>query len=81
MNTNTGEILRLKQVLADLKEIPAGFKFVPDELAEEAEDVLQGLDSAVADLTKDTPLTRWAKHDRNKNRRKMQKASKRRNRA
>ena len=70
--------------------ILAGFKPVPDDLTDEAEKVLQGRDRAFADLTQDTPLTRWARQDREtratvnahreRNKKSMRKASKRRNR-
>lgn len=107
MNTDTGEILRMKNILKDALTsgeleiingsgdvepvgIPDGFKPVPDDLTEEAEKVLQGRDRAFADLSKDTPLTRWARQDResratvnahrDRNKKSMQKASKRRNR-
>jgi len=102
MNTDTGEILRMKSLLTDLDVIKemiegsgdpepvgilAGFKQVPYDLTEEAEKVLQGRDRAFADLTQDTPLTRWAKQDRatvnahrERNKKSMRKASKRRNR-
>lgn len=107
MNTDTGEILRMKNVLKDALTsgeleifngydgpepvgIPAGFKPVPDDLTEEAEKVLQGRDRAFANLTQDTPLTRWARQDREtratmngrktNNRKAMQKVSKKRNR-
>jgi hypothetical protein len=105
MNTDTGEIIRLKKLLELEKDLllineaepieivnslPDGFTQVPDDLTEEAEKVLQGQDHAFADLTQDTPLTRWARQDRKsraatnsrrkRNRKLMQKASKIRNR-
>lgn len=86
MNVDTGEIIRLKSLLADLETIPQGFKIVPDDLSGEAEKEINDKDRAVVDMTKDTPLVNWAKSQqavKNKKRSKlpsMQKQSKRRNR-
>ena len=86
MNVDTGEILRLKSLLADAETIPEGFKIVPDDLSGEAEKELGDKDRTVVDMTKDTPLVNWAKNQRvikskkRSNLPKMQKQSKRRNR-
>lgn len=78
MNCDTGELIRLMKG----QEPPEGFAPVPDKLSEEANKELAGRDSVMVDMTKDTPLTGWAKKQQKKRkaRSKMARASRRRNR-
>lgn len=81
MNTDTGEIKRLVEKASLLDD---GFVPVPIKHAHEAEAILDGKESAYADMTKDTPLVRWAiqntQRKKASNRKAMQKESKRKNR-
>lgn len=83
MNVNTGELL----LLHELDEIPEGFISVPDMLNEEATKKLNGEDHTVVDLASDSPLAHWARKQRHRckkrttNKRKMAKASRRKNRS
>ena len=83
MNVNTGELMMLMQG----QEPPEGFTRVPDDFAEEAKKFLEESESknkpAIVDMTQDTPLVNWAKHQRDskkKTRTKMARASRRKNR-
>lgn len=82
MNIDTGELMRFYPDAL----MPDGFMQVPDDFRDEAEKVLKGRDSAVIDLAADTPLAKWAGEQRKlrdgkaKTRRKMAKASRRKNR-
>lgn len=94
MNTETGELRRIavcgagpafrdKQELRKIME--DGFVPVPEELIEEANEILGDKDSAFADMTKGSPLICWAKSEQSKKaniakKKKMAKASRRRNR-
>lgn len=79
MNVDTGLLLRIAEQGRNI-----GMTIVPKELAKEAEKELEDKEEVVVDMTKDTPLVRWAKSQQHKpsakNRRSMQKKSKRINR-
>jgi hypothetical protein len=81
MNVDDGRLMRL----AAGQEPPDGFEPVPDQIKEEAEEVLSKAEAkgipAVVDFTKKTPLTHWAKHERKKKAKsKMARASRKANR-
>jgi len=79
MNVDTGELVRLRA--GQGKE---GFIQVPNELEKEVEKQLNGKDSVMVDMSKDTPLVNWAKShrtDKKKSRAKIAKASRRKNRS
>ena len=80
MNCDTGELRRL----LGSETLQEGFIQVPDDLAEEAEKVLGEKQSAFVDLKQHTPLADFARSQRvqtkKNNRKKMSKASKRKNR-
>lgn len=83
MNTNTGELFR--SIALSPEELKEKLTQVPDYLDEEAMIELNGKDSTMVDMTKDTPLVRWAnEHSTNerkkKVKRKIAKKSKQRNR-
>lgn len=80
MNVNTGELRMMKENLTDLME---GFTPVPVDLEEEARKELDGNDYTFVDMKKETPLTAWAKSQqttKKKNKKSIQKKSKRINR-
>lgn len=79
MNRDTGE---LRHLLAD-QEIPTNFTPVPNDLVKEANKELGGQSSVMVDMTKDTPLVRWAKQSKpakKRNHIKQAKESRRNNR-
>jgi hypothetical protein len=80
MNCDTGELRRL----LGLETPPEGFVQVPDDLAEEAEKELGENQSVFVDLKQRTPLANFAKSQRTQakknTRKRMSKASKRKNR-
>jgi hypothetical protein len=88
MNIETGELIRLASLMPIDPEERGMFREVPDELAKEAKKELGDKDRVFVDMKKKTPLTKWAhqqgraihKTDKRKARRKIAKASKRRNR-
>jgi|WetSurMetagenome_2_1015567.scaffolds.fasta_scaffold653595_2 hypothetical protein len=75
MNTNTGELRLLE--MAEAERLAADFIKVPDNLRKEAAQELNGRDSCMVDMTKNTPLVHWAKQSskKKKTRAKMVKAS------
>lgn len=84
MNTETGELFRVqndiddKELLNELKKVHGdAVVLVPDELAEEAEQLLAGKDKVFVNLHNNTSLARWAAK---KNKQRAAKASKKRNR-
>lgn len=85
MNVDTGELRRMAIDGKELELIKQGFTQVPTELQEEANKALGNRSSVFVNMKKDTPLANWAKKTRAENKkkakRKMAKASKRRNRA
>ena len=79
MDTKTGELTRMNASSA----VANGFTPVPKRHEKEADEILGDADSAMADMTVDTPLVAWAtRHHQKKttNRKNIQKASKIRNR-
>lgn len=87
MNTNTGELYGLDNpnVQTQLKSFLAQNELteVPEVYQEEASAILNGADHAIVDMTKNTPLVKWAKKDAKKKKRiknKMTKSSRRKNR-
>ncbi len=78
MNADTGKLMRL---LAN-EVVPEGFTKVPEHLVNEAISELGDKDSVIVDMSKNTPLICWAKNKQKnkKAKRKMVKASKRKNR-
>ena len=88
MNIDTGELRRISSNLSvEEREqlFNACFVEVPNDLEEEAMQILAEKDSAFVDLEKDTPLARWARSkrtDKNKKvKRKMSKVSRKSNRS
>ena len=88
MNTDTGELRRMASFLSAEQAAELGFTPVPKEHEAEARAIIVDSEArkakaAYADMTTDTPLVKWARKDsnkRNKNKAKMAKASRRRNR-
>ena len=88
MNVNTGELRRLADQQEIIKAMKAGFVMVPDELRKEADQELGSARGVFVDMDKPTPLTKWAQQTRayrkrcakRKARKKIAKASRRRNR-
>jgi inorganic pyrophosphatase len=89
MNVNTGELRMLaagaerdKELLKALME--EGFRPVPQELQEEAAKELNGKEETFVNLKGSTPLAKWAKNQREKDKkkakRKLAKASRKLNR-
>lgn len=88
MNVETGDLYKdleaAKAEKAELREL----RQVPEHHAKEAFKELNGKDHVKVDISKKTPLTRWAKReshaihktDKRKARRKISDASKKRNR-
>lgn len=77
MNIDTGELVYLDQIPEELRD---QFVRVPDELAEEAEKLLDGKKRTVVDIhNSTTPLAKWAAKKR-KQRKKQAKKSRRANR-
>lgn len=62
MNVNTGELFRLDgETLEKLLRLNGEIHPVPDELLDEVEKELAGKDRTIVDMTKNTPLVKWAK--------------------
>ncbi|QHI72873.1 hypothetical protein [Aminipila terrae] len=95
MNVNTGELFRMspemeKELARRFSErderFKEMFKPVPVEFSEEVEQELNGQDRGLVDMTKGTPLVKWAKSQQShkgpnrKQRRQMAKESRRKNR-
>jgi hypothetical protein len=89
MNVNTGELRMLtagaekdKELMKALME--DGFRPVPEKLQEEANKELNGKENTFVDIRGKTPLAKWAKHQREKDKkkakRKAAKASRKLNR-
>lgn len=82
MNVQTGELKLMDEQMA--KKLGEDWAKVPKKLEPEAKKVLNGKQSTVVNLKDKSPLARWAKHKRDeskkKARKKMAKASKKRNR-
>lgn len=83
MNVDDGRLIRL----AEGQPVPNGFTAVPDELHAEAEELMARAEAmnepAVVDMSLKTPIVKWAKHQRKKNKKaraKMAKASRKANR-
>lgn len=73
MNIDTGELIRLREG----QEAPEGFVKVPEDLQDEANQLLECQYETKVDMKKNTPLVNWAKK---KKRAKMAKNSRRKNR-
>ena len=67
MNVNTGEL----RTLASNSEYLKGFTPVPNNLEADAEDILQGKNSAMVDMSVDSPLVSWAMKQRKRNKKKI----------
>jgi hypothetical protein len=88
MNINTGELRNVASFLSEEEAAALGFAPVPDEHEAEARKIIADAErekarAAYADMSLDTPLVNWAKSQqkpKNKNKAKMTKASRRRNR-
>jgi hypothetical protein len=90
MNCDTGELRRYHDSLTNVEREAffKHFQLVPKEHSEEAERLLAEQDSVFVDMEKPTPLTDWAKSQRNqphpdgnrKHRRQMAKQSRKQNR-
>ena len=85
MNIETGEIRRLANAM-ELEELQKewgdALREVPPDMYEEADKALMNQKQAFIDLKSDTPLANYAKKERKaqKNKRKMAKESRKRNR-
>jgi predicted nucleic acid-binding Zn ribbon protein len=87
MNVDTGELIRLRNGLTPEEAEMLGFTLVPKEHEAEANRIIKEAEAdkqkAMADMTSDTPLVNWAKTQQKKpckNKAKMAKTSRRRNR-
>ncbi len=88
MNVRTGELFRMdpemeKELAERFFQENEDFQPVPDEFNEEVEKELNGNDRCFVDITKETPLTKWAKAQKkakSKAKRKLVKKSRRMNR-
>lgn len=83
MNIDTGELMRL---YAD-QFIPEGFESVPDEFQDEANELLGDKESVLVEVDGDSNLSKWRRQQlsvkeraNKKNRRKIAKSSRRKNR-
>ena len=86
MDVRTGELIREKAFEELAEEEAKRFRKVKKELEEEAIKELEGKDKTFIDLKARTPLAKWAKQERKmdkkkiKKKRKIAKASRKRNR-
>jgi hypothetical protein len=79
MNIDKNELSRLS-IMPSEEELKSMF-IIPEELEEEANGLLGDKEKVKVDMTKDTPLIRWAKDKKKqKAKRKMVEASRKRNR-
>ena len=92
MNTNTGELMRMQVLDFYPEELKKSFTPVPDDLADEADKIIQNAEAngvtPFVDMNSNSALAKWAidkrtaqkKAEKRRKRQKMAKQSRKRNR-